>query len=156
MTPEDMAVSLKRLKSAYSAMPEMEALTAAAYAQELGHFKYEDFFEATRMLHQKCKFFPSIAECIDAAEYAQRKRLEQQEREEREERLALQAGEDKIMNPKSEVHRFVVGPNHQKFLDMLSGKIQLPEPDWAKRRRVGPLGTETRQNNPATAKGAAA
>lgn len=136
MTPEEMAVSLKRLKSAYSAMPEMEALTAAAYAQELGHFKYEDFFEATRMLHQTCKFFPSIAECIEASEYAQRKRLEQQEREEREERLAIQAGEDRIMDPKSGVHRVVVGPNHQRFLDMLSGKIQLPEPEWMAKKKA--------------------
>lgn len=136
MTPEEMAVSLKRLKSAYQGMPEMEALTAAAYAQELGHFKYEDFFEATRTLHQKCKFFPSIAECIEASEYAQRKRLEQQEHEEREERLALQAGEDRIMDPKSGIHRVVVGPQHQIFLDYLTGKRTFPEPEWMKKRQA--------------------
>lgn len=53
--------------------------------------------------------------------------------EELEERLAIQAD---VMDPKAEVHKVVMGPNHQRFLDMLSGKIQLPEPDWVKKRRT--------------------
>jgi len=136
MTPEDMSVSLKRLKASYPNAPQMEALTAAAYAQELGHFKYEDFFVACREVVRSSKFFPTIAELIEAAETAQRKRIEAKEHEEREERLALQAGEEAIMDPKSSVHRFVCGPQHQRFLDMLSGKIQLPEPEWLAKKRT--------------------
>jgi hypothetical protein len=56
--------------------------------------------------------------------------------EEREERLALQAGEDRIMDPKSDVHRVVVGPKHQEFLDYLTGKKVFPEPEWMKRKKV--------------------
>lgn len=54
---------------------------------------------------------------------------------EREEREALQAGQDAIMDPKSKVHRVIVGPNHQRFIDMIEGRIVLPEPEWVKRSR---------------------
>lgn len=60
---------------------------------------------------------------------------EEEKQIEAEERKAIQAGEDAIMDPKSDVHRVVLGPGHQKFLDMLSGKIQLPEPEWSIRSR---------------------
>lgn len=61
---------------------------------------------------------------------------------EEEERLALQAGEDAIMDPKSSIHRVVMGPNHQRFLDMLSGKIKLPEPEWMKKKQSAKPKTE--------------
>jgi len=56
--------------------------------------------------------------------------------EEREERLAIQAGEDRIMNPKSDLHREPIGPNHKIFLEYLNGTRTFPEPEWAKRGRV--------------------
>ena len=154
MTPEQLAIGLKKLKASYPSMAPMEDSTTAAYAQELGILRWEDFESAVSICVRTSKFFPSIAELLAAADDACRKRLAQKEHEEREERLAIQAGEDRIMDPGSPVHRVVVGPNHAKFLEMLKG--ELPEPDWAKRRRVGPIGTETRQNNPATANGEAA
>lgn len=135
MTIEEIRAGLARLQASYPNMSKLDELTITAYLSELMPLKYEDFFVACREVVRTSKFFPTIAELVEASENAQRKRLEQQDREEREERLALQAGEDRIMDPKSSVHRVVVGPNHQKFLDMLSGKIQLPEPEWARKGR---------------------
>jgi len=58
---------------------------------------------------------------------------------EEEERLAIQAGEDRIMDPKSGVHRVVVGPHHARFLRLLSGEEKFPEPEWMTRKKpAGP------------------
>lgn len=135
MTIEEIRTGLARLQASYPNMARLDEMATTAYISELMPLKYEDFFTACREVVRTSKFFPTIAEIIEAAENAQRRRLEQLDHEEREERLALQAGEDRIMDPKSGVHRTVVGPNHQKFLDMLSGKIQLPEPEWARKGR---------------------
>jgi hypothetical protein len=113
-------------------MTKVDELTVAAYLEEIGSVKWDDFAAGMKVLVRTSKFFPSISEILEACDDACRKRLAAQEHEEREERLAIQAGEDKIMDPTSSVHRVVVGPNHQKFLDMLKGN--LPEPEWARRR----------------------
>ena len=133
MTPEEALKGLNRLKISYHGMKPLDELTQAAYVQEIMTLRWDDFAAGATVIVRNSKFFPSIAEILEAADNACRKRLEAQDHVEREERLALQAGEDKIMDAKSEVHRVVVGPNHQKFLDMLSGKIKLPEPEWVTR-----------------------
>jgi len=136
MTIEEIRNGLARLQASYPNMSRLDELATTAYISELMPLKYEDFFVACREVVRASKFFPTIAEIIEHAEQAQRKRLEALDREEREERLAIQAGEETIMDPKSDVHRFVCGPNHQRFLDMLSGKIQLPEPEWLAKKRT--------------------
>ena len=73
---------------------------------------------------------------MEATDDACRKRLADKDHEEREERLALQAGEDAIMDRNSSIHGTIVGPNHQLFCDMIDGKVVLPEPEWMKRKRA--------------------
>lgn len=96
----------------------------------MADFDNADFTAAWKGLVTSSEFFPSLAKIADAVSVAARTRFLAKEREEREERLAIQAGESKIMDPKSEVHRVIVGPNHQRFLDILSGKVPLPAPSW--------------------------
>lgn len=132
MDPKSLAEGLARLRYAYPHTTFDEGNTAA-YAEALSDFKGEDLIEGVKAIVKVSKFFPSIAEVCDAIETACRKRLEAKDHEEREERLALQAGEDKIMDPKSSVHGVIVGPNHQRFVDMLEGRIVLPEPEWKKK-----------------------
>ena len=128
MTIEEIRNGLARLQASYPNMTKLDELALTAYVSELMPLKYDDFFVACREVVRVSKFFPSIAELIEAAEYAQRKRLEAQEHEEREERLAIQAGEDRIMDP----NQTATGPNHQRFLDMLKGKVKPPSMAWKK------------------------
>jgi hypothetical protein len=136
VTPEQMALGLKKLKASYPSMAPLEDSTTAAYAQELGILKWEDFSEASKACVRHSKFFPSISELLTAADEACRKRLAEKDHEEREERLALQASEDKIMDPKSDVHRVVIGPKHQEFLDYLRGERVFPQPEWMRRKNA--------------------
>lgn len=135
MTPEEALKGLNRLKISYHAMKPLDELTQAAYVQEIMTLRWEDFAAGMTVLVRTSKFFPAISEILDAADEACRKRIEKQDHDEREERLAIKAADEAIMDPNSEVHRVVVGPNHQKFLDMLSGKIKLPEPEWMRRKK---------------------
>ena len=135
MTIDEITKGMKRLQASYPTMSKLDPLTVAAYMQEIGPIRADDFEAALTAVVRTSKFFPSIAEFLEAADTAARKRFEADEHEAREERLAIQGGEDRIFDPKSSVHRVVVGPNHQKFLDMLSGKIKLPEPEWMKRKK---------------------
>lgn len=137
MTIEEAERGLKRLQASYPTMAKLDELTVAAYLEEIGAVLWEDFAAGAKEVVRRSKFFPSISELLEAANDACRKRLAAKEHEEREERLAIQAGEDKIMDPSSSVHRVVVGPQHQIFLDYLSGKRVFPEPDWVKRRNSG-------------------
>lgn len=130
MTPEEALRGVMKLQASYPTMTKLGEESLKAYAQEIGLLRWEDFAAGATVVVRTSKFFPSIAELLSAAEDACRKRLAAKDHEEREERLAIQAGEAKIMDPKSEVHRVVVGPQHQRFLDILSGKVPLPAPSW--------------------------
>lgn len=133
MTIEEIRNGLARLQASYPNMSRLDEMATTAYISELMPLKYEDFFVACREVVRTSKFFPTIAEIIEHAEQAQRKRLEAKDHEEREERLAIQAGEDRIMNPKSAMHREPIGPKHKLFLEYLNGTRTFPEPEWKKR-----------------------
>jgi hypothetical protein len=141
MTIEEAERGFKRLKASYPTMSKIDELTTAAYLEEIGAVKWEDFAVGMKVLVRTSKFFPSISEIVEACDDACRKRIEAKDHEEREERLAIQAGEDAIMDPKSGVHRVVVGPKHQEFLDYLEGRKVFPEPEWMSRK--GKKGTRS-------------
>lgn len=132
MTIDAAQKCLARLKASYQSMKPLDELTTQVYLEEIGSMRYDDFCAGAKEVVRTQKFFPSIAELIEAAEVAARKRFEQQDHVEREERLALMSGETAIMDPTSAIHGRIVGPNHQKFVDMISGKVRLPEPEWRK------------------------
>lgn len=134
MTPEQIRIGLGRLK-AHFPNQKFDDLNTAAYSESLADLNWVDFVAGMKELVKVAEFFPTVAKIIEYTNEAARTRFQAKDREERQERLALQAAEDKIMDPKSEVHRVIQGPNHQRFLDMLSGKIQLPEPEWVARSR---------------------
>lgn len=134
MTIEQSIACMKRLQSFYQSA-KLDEANVTAYVQEIQLLRFDDFCEGAKVIVRSSKFFPALSELIEATENACRKRLEAKDHVEREERLALQAGEDAIMDPKSEVHRVIQGPNHQRFVDMIEGRIVLPKPDWAEMRR---------------------
>lgn len=136
MTIEEAERGLKRLQASYPTMAKLDELTVAAYLEEIGAVLWEDFAAGAKEVVRRSKFFPSISELLEAANDACRKRLAAKEHEEREERLAIQAGEDKIMDPKSEIHRDPIGPNHKIFLEYLNGTRNFPEPDLMTRNRA--------------------
>lgn len=146
MTVQEAINGVKRLQASYPTMAKLDEASITAYVQEIGTLRRDDFVVGMTEVVRNSKFFPSISEILDAAESARRKRLEAKEHADREARLALKAGQDAIMDPKADVHRVVVGPNHQKCLDMLSGKITLPEPEWMKGRKTprAPMSQEGR------------
>lgn len=133
MTPEEALRGINRLKASYHGMKPLDELTLTAYCQEIATLKWVDYEAGMTLLVRSSKFFPTIAEILEFADTACRKRLEKQDHVEREERLALQAGEEAIMNPKSGFHRVIQGPNHQRFVDILEGRIKLEDGDWVKR-----------------------
>lgn len=133
MTIEEARTGLKRLQASYPTMAKLDELAVSAYLEEIGAVKWDDFAAGMKVLVRTSKFFPSIAEILDACDEACRKRLAVRDHEEREERWALQSAETAIMNRSSEIHREVIGPNHQRFIDMLEGRIVLPEPDWLRK-----------------------
>lgn len=135
MSPEQAVKGVLWLQVKYPTMTKMDEASITAYAQEIGSLRWDDFVEGATEVVRTVKFFPAISELLEAAENAHRRRLEKQEHDEREERLAIQAGEDRIMDPKSGVHRVAVGPNHQIFLDYLNGTRTFPEPEWMRRKR---------------------
>lgn len=128
MTRDEAMQGMMRLQASYPNMQKLDATTVVAYVSEIGMLNWEDFSAACSAVVRTLKFFPSIAELLEAADLAARKRLEAQEHEEREERLALQAGQDAIMDP----NQTATGPNHQRFMDMLKGKVKPPSMMWKK------------------------
>ena len=135
MTPEQAIVGVKRLQASYPQMTRLDEAAITAYVEEIGSLKPEDFAAGMKVLVRTSKFFPSIAEIIEATEDAARVRFQARDHEEREERLALQAGQDAIFDTKSSIHGTIQGQNHQRFCDLIDGKITLPEPEWVKRSR---------------------
>lgn len=133
---------LARLKASYQGMKPIDELTTQIYLEEIGAVRYDDFCAGAKEVVRSQKFFPSIAELVAATETAARKRFEAQDHIEREERLALQSGEAKIMDPNSEVHRQIVGPKHQEFLDYLSGRRAFPAPEWPRAGSLATAGTQ--------------
>lgn len=133
MTIDAAQKCLARLKASYQSMKPLDELTTQVYLEEIGAMRYDDFCAGAKEVVRSQKFFPSIAELVEAAEAAARKRFEAQDHVEREERLALMTGETAIMDPTSAIHGHIVGPNHQKFVDMISGKVRLPAPEWMSR-----------------------
>lgn len=133
MTTAEAERAIARLKAYYPTAKAFDELTTTVYMEELIQIRWDDFCAGAKEVVRTSKFFPSIAELMEAADAAARKRFDIQEHDEREERLAIK-GEDRIMDPKSDVHRVVVGPQHQIFLDYLSGKRTFPEPEWMKRK----------------------
>lgn len=139
MTPEEALKGLNRLKISYHGMKPLDELTQTAYVQEIMSLRWDDYLAGMTVLVRTSKFFPAISEILQAADDACRKRIEAQDHEEREERLAIKAGEDKIMDPKSEVNRDPIGPNHARFLRLLRGEEVFPEPEWMKRKSAKEL-----------------
>ena len=135
MTIEEARVGLKRLQASYPNMTKLDDLAVSAYLEEIGLVKWDDFAAGMKELVRSSKFFPSISEIIIACDEACAKRLSKRDHVEREERLALQSAEDKIMDPGSDVHKSVQGPQHQRFLDLISGREKVTEPDWMRRAR---------------------
>ncbi len=133
MTPQEVQIGLGRLKAAYPAT-KFDDFNVAAYSEVLAGFNNADFTAAWKVLVTTAEFFPSLAKIAYAVDDACRKRLAQKDHDEREERLAIKAADEAIMDPNSEVHRVVVGPKHQEFLDYLSGKKTFPEPEWMNRK----------------------
>ena len=131
------------MKAFYPNM-KFDDLNTAAYSEVLEDLDYGDFCAGMKELVKVSEFFPTVAKIMEAVNHAAKVRFQAKDRIEREERLALQAGEDAIMDPKSEVHRVIVGPNHQRFVDMIEGRIKLPEPDWSKRARERKAGQEAK------------
>ena len=133
MTIEEADRGMKKLQASYPTMAKLDEASVTAYVQEIIMLRWDDFAAGAKEIVQTSKFFPSIAELLEASSRATRKRLDAKEHTDRESRLALQSAEDKIMDPKSGIHRVIQGPNHQRFLDMISGKIKLSEPEWMHR-----------------------
>lgn len=135
MTPHEIQIGLGRLKAAYPST-KFDDFNVAAYSEVMADFNNTDFMAAWKGLVTSSEFFPSLAKIADAVAIAAKARFQAKDHADREERLAIQAGEAAIMDPKSEVHRVVVGPQHQIFLDYLSGKRVFPEPEWVTKRKV--------------------
>lgn len=140
MTIEEAQHEIARLKVAYPASKPFDQLTSEVYSEAVMRMHLEDFKAAFTDLIQTQKFFPSIAEISEAVDYCKGRRLAWDEHVDREKRLT--AGEDAIMDPKSGIHKRVVGPNHARFLRLLSGEEKFPEPEWMKRKK--PLATAGR------------
>lgn len=128
MSPEQAVKGVMWLQVKYPTMTKMDEASITAYAQEIGSLRWDDFIEGATEVVRTKKFFPAIAELLEAADNACRKRLAHKDHEEREERLAIQAGQDKIMD----ATRAPDGPNHQRFMDMLNGKVKPPSMAWKK------------------------
>ena len=144
MTVDAAQKCLARLKASYQSMKPLDELTTQVYLEEIGSMRYDDFCAGANEVVRSQKFFPSVAELVEATEIAARKRFEAQDHIEREERLALMSGETAIMDPTSAIHGRIVGPNHQRFVDMISGRIKLPTPEWMSRNAPERKAQETR------------
>ena len=131
MTRDEAMQGMMRLQASYPNMQKLDAGTVVAYVAEIGMLSWEDFSAAATTVVRTCKFFPSIAEILDAANAAAIVRFQAIDREER---LAIQ-GESAIMDPKSEIHREPIGPNHRIFLEYLNGTRTFPEPEWMQKRK---------------------
>lgn len=134
MTIEEAQHQIARLKVAYPNSKPFDQLTSEVYAEAVMRMHIEDFKAAFTDLTQSSKFFPSIAEISEAVEYCKGRRLAWDEREAREKRLT--GGQDAIMDPKSDIHKRVVGPHHARFLRLLSGEEKFSEPEWMSRKKV--------------------
>ena len=137
MTIEEAETCIKRLQSYYPNMAKLDELAVSAWMEEIGPLRFEDCVIGIKEIARVSKFFPSIAEVLEAINQAAKTRFQaedREDREEREERLALQAAEDEIMTPGSKIHRVIQGPNHQRFIDMIEGRVVLPKPDWKAQR----------------------
>jgi len=133
MTIEEAQHQLARLKVAYPNSKPFDDLTGEVYTEAIVRMNLEDFKAAATDLRMSSKFFPSLAEISEAVDYCKGRRLAWDEREDREKRLT--GGQDAIMDPKSDIHKRVVGPHHARFLRLLSGEEKFPEPEWTSRKR---------------------
>lgn len=115
----------------------MDEASAKEYSLALTSLHVEDFNNAMIDVVHSSKFFPSIAEIMEAAKFCRGRRLAF---EDSQERKRIEAGEKRIMDPKDPMHRQPVGPNHARFLRLLRGEEKFPEPEWMKKRKVVSLG----------------
>lgn len=140
MTVPEAQHELARLKVAYPSSKPFDDLTGEVYTEAIAAMNIEDFRAAAKDLVLTLKFFPSVAEISEAVDYCKGRRLAWDEREQREKRLT--GGQDAIMDPKSDIHKRVVGPHHARFLRLLSGEEKFPEPEWMKKKQSAKPKTE--------------
>lgn len=132
MNIEQAQKFLASLKACYP-NAKLDELASQTYTAAFCEMNVEDARAAFKDITHTLKWFPAISEVVEAVDFCKARRLQWDDHVAREKRLS--AAETAIMDPKSDIHKRVVGPNHQKFLDMLSGKIKLPEPEWMKRKK---------------------
>lgn len=115
MNAEEVARGLESLAAAFPNDPTLQSpQTVAAYADRLKWLHPEDFSEALRHVVDTCQFFPKISEIREAAESAAARRIEKKDHDRR-----------LLTAPKEVIHE-----QHQRFRDLLEGKVELPEPRW--------------------------
>lgn len=132
MTIEEAQYQLARLKVAYPQSKPFDDLGSDVYTETLVKMNVEDFKAASIDLIQSLKFFPSIAEIIEAVDFCKGRRLQWDEHQSREKRLS--AAQNAIMDPKAPIHQRVVGPEHARFLRLIRGEEKFPEPEWMNMR----------------------
>lgn len=133
MTIEEAQHELARLKVAYPSSKPFDELTGEVYTEAITRMNLEDFRAAAKDIVGSLKFFPSIAEIVEAVDFCKGRRLQWDDHEAREKRLS--AAQTAIMDPKSDIHKRVVGPHHARFLRLLRGEEKFPEPEWMKRKK---------------------
>jgi hypothetical protein len=134
MTIEEAQHEIARLKVAYPNSKPFDQLTSEVYAEAVMRMNLEDFRAAATDLRMSSKFFPSLQEINEAVDYCKGRRLAFDESRAREKRLT--AGQDAIMDPKSDIHKNVVGPHHDRFLRLLRGQEKFLEAPWMKKRKA--------------------
>jgi hypothetical protein len=120
MRVEEAQATVARLKAAYPSAKALDEITTDLYTETLSGMDSRDVFPACKAKVGMLKFFPSIAEITENVNAFRVKRLAAAESQDREKRLA-----GDVMDPKAEIHRKVVGPNHARFLRILRGEEEL-------------------------------
>lgn len=91
MDSASLAIGLKRLKASYPAAT-FDEMSVAAYSEALADFDGRDLIAASKVIVKQSKFFPSIAELIDAIEDCARVRFDAEDSANRMKRLPEVSG----------------------------------------------------------------